>query len=118
MELIINGTWYSSSHTDGGVRAKRFNPKPESWTIIELSHNEAFALEVYSSALGCGYDWTGIVGSQILPFNLHWPRHYFCSELVAEMLGLKNPQGYSPGDLHKQFDNEATNIRPSRFFYT
>jgi hypothetical protein len=102
-ELIINGAWYSSSHTDGGVRAKRFDPKPESWTFIELPHDEAYALWIYSRALGCGYDWTGIIGSQVLPFNVHWPRHYFCSELVAEMLGLKTPQGYSPGGLHKEY---------------
>jgi len=100
VELIVDGMWYSSSHTDGGVRGKVITPNLDHWEIYELNNvDEAYAKEVISSAMGCGYDWTGIIGSQILPFGIQWPWHYFCSELVGSALMVKSPQRYAPHEL-------------------
>jgi hypothetical protein len=101
VELIINGTWYSSSHMDGGVRSRRITGKSGNWDIYDIPHSEDYALDIYSGAVGYGYDWTGIIGSQILPFGVQWPWHYFCSELVGEMMGYKKPHRYSPGEFKK-----------------
>lgn len=84
--------------------------KSGNWIIIDLSgYDEAYALEAFESANGMGYDWTGIIGSQILPFGIQWPWHYFCSELVGEMLGIKKPHRYAPHELYRRLKNELVN---------
>lgn len=50
---------------------------------------------------GKGYDWLGILFSQVLPLNLDHPERVFCSELNAAMLGLSKPASYSPEKLYQ-----------------
>ncbi len=100
VELVVGSTWYSSSHTDSGVRSKRITGNLGHWDIYDIPHCEEYALDVYSGAVGDAYDWTGIIGSQILPFGIQWPYAYFCSELVGEMIGIEKPHRYSPGNLY------------------
>ena len=103
VELIIDDVWYSSSHRDGGVRGKVITPNPDNWDIYYINvKDEYYAKEVISNAMGCGYDWTGIIGSQILPFSLHWPGHYFCSEIVAEALMIDKANRYAPHELFER----------------
>jgi hypothetical protein len=105
VELIIDDVWYSSSHTDGGVRSRVISGKSGNWEVHELTgYDEAYALEVYQSAEHCRYDWTGIIGSQILPFGIQWAFHYNCSELVGEMLGIKKPHRYAPHELKEYLE--------------
>jgi hypothetical protein len=99
VELVINGTWYSSSHMDGGVRSRRINPNPDHWDIYDIDGDENYALSVFSDELGAGYDWTGIIFSQIMPFGIHKPFNWFCNEIVGEMLRVDKPHRYSPGEL-------------------
>jgi len=46
--------------------------------------------------LGAGYDYTGILFSQVLAFGRHDESRWFCSEIIAASLGLPNPQRVSP----------------------
>ncbi|QDD91320.1 hypothetical protein [Pseudomonas oryzihabitans] len=49
--------------------------------------------------VGAGYDWLGILGSQILPTGFQSRSRWFCSEFCAQALGLEQPHRYSPGQL-------------------
>ncbi|CAN8142812.1 conserved hypothetical protein [uncultured Thiomicrorhabdus sp.] len=113
VELIIDDVWYSSSHTDGGVRARKISGKSGNWEIHELhGFDEAYALSVYEKTKDYGYDWTGILGSQILPFGIHWPFHYFCSELVGEMLRIPKPHRYAPHEIKEYLSRESGFFTP------
>jgi len=107
VELIIDDIWYSSSHIDGGVRGKVIDYNPDHWDIYELNNIDEYrARKVIADAIGCGYDWTGIVGSQVLPFGIQWPYRYFCSELVGAALMVKSPQRYAPNELLRLLKNK------------
>jgi len=93
----------SSSGMDGGVRYRKFTNdfNPENWEIIELENwFDEKAWENAEKYLGAKYDFLGIFFSQGLSFNRHDKKKWFCSELVAYSLGIKNPHKLSPGDLY------------------
>ncbi|MEY4953707.1 MAG: hypothetical protein RL299_2131 [Pseudomonadota bacterium] len=48
---------------------------------------------------GLGYDWIGLLLSQVLNLRRGSSRRWFCSELVAWSLDLPTPSAISPGDL-------------------
>jgi len=98
-ELIIDGTWYSSSPRDGGARTKVFKPNPEHWDFVEVDINKAYALYVFSQYKGQGYDWLWIWFSQILPLNIHSKHKVGCSELVAAMRCLPDPHKFDPKNI-------------------
>lgn len=103
VELIIDGVWYSSSHTDGGVRSRVINHNPLHWDFIDVPFDAKHALNVFDGAKHYKYDWLGIALSQAVALDWHTKDRYFCSELVAEMLGFSEPQRYSPGSLFNKF---------------
>lgn len=100
-ELVLpNGLFLTSSPRDGGVRAKVIVPDPAQWDFIELPGLDP--REVWDSfmlELGAGYDWKGIVGSQVLHLGIESRQRWFCSELCASLIGLDHPAQYSPGHL-------------------
>ena len=57
------------------------------------------ALDLYVQERGCGYDWRGILGSQILPRAKQHPDKWFCSELAGALLKIPEPQRLSPHHL-------------------
>ena len=99
VELIIDDVWYSSSHTDGGVRSRVISGDSGNWDIYEVDGDSGWALLMYEVAEPCKYDWFGIFLSQVLPLGLHMNNRYFCSELVGEMLQIDGSHRYSPIDL-------------------
>ena len=106
-ELIINDIWYSSSMRDGGVRQRTSEARPtEHWDFIEieLSHDLALeALAKFDEIKNQPYDLFGILFSQLIKADGHDRGKWFCSEVCAYMLGLKNPHRYSPADLYRRF---------------
>lgn len=92
----------SASRRDGGVRLKRIMFEPEHWDILPAlgwAHQNAF--ERACAEVGAGYDYAGIAANFVLPLRRSAPRRWFCSELVAEALGLQASYTYAPGDLHR-----------------
>ena len=82
----------SSSWLDGGVRRKDIEMPPEKWRIYELP--AAIAPQLwYERHAGAGYDVLGLLG-------ILWPRvghrrhRWFCSEVLAAIIGLPQPQLY------------------------
>lgn len=104
VELIIDGVWYTSSHTDGGVRTRELRGDSGNWKFTEIpdSYSKVIALAVFDFAKGSKYDWCGIALSQVLPFGFQCANRYFCSELVGEMLALKDSQLLAPHEIKKE----------------
>ena len=106
VELIIDDTWYSSSHTDGGVRERVISGNSGNWDIYSIEGDQPFALLMYELSLGCKYDWPGIFFSQVLPLGRHAKSRYFCSELIGDMLGIEDPHTYAPHELFNLLNNQ------------
>ena len=87
----------SSSWLDGGVRGKTIEMPAGKWRIYEV--DAAIDPLVYLSQHdGDGYDWLGLVGFVIRRIRGFGSRR-FCSEAVAEILGLRDPWRFDPATL-------------------
>lgn len=75
-------------------------PLPEErWVMIPVDINVSSALYIERSRKGDKYDWLGL-GATIFSW---WPHHkdrWFCSELCAYILQLKNSQTYGLKKLY------------------
>lgn len=100
-ELVLeDGRFASSSPRDGGVRAKLIEQDPEVWDFLPLPWVRVEVVEeLLQAEQGAGYDWIGILGSQVLPVGIQSQSRWFCSEFCAQVIGLEQPQRYSPGSL-------------------
>lgn len=100
-ELVLpDGRFVTSSPRDGGVRAKVIEQDPAVWDFLPLPWIQAAHVEhLLEQEAGAGYDWLGILGSQILPAGIQSRLRWFCSEFCAHVLDLEQPQRYSPGQL-------------------
>ena len=99
-EIRIGSTCYSSSLTDGGVRAKVIEIDPEHWDIIKLpSELIPSTLELFEKTKGKGYSYLDLFLDQILNRAKNRSSRYFCSEWCARAINLPNPSLYSPRTL-------------------
>lgn len=102
VELVIDGVCYSASGRDGGVR-KKVIPNLNSsgrWDIYEVKIDKAFALNLFKYEEGLGYDYLG-VAKFVLPFIPESQSRWYCSELIAAMMGTTN-DNKSPQELFEQ----------------
>ncbi|WP_288358453.1 hypothetical protein [uncultured Pseudomonas sp.] len=100
-ELVLpDGRFVTSSPRDGGVRAKVIDQDPVVWDFLPLPWIQTAHVEqLLEQEAGAGYDWLGILGSQILPVGIQSDSRWFCSEFCAHALNADKPQRYSPGHL-------------------
>jgi hypothetical protein len=102
-ELEIDGVCYSSSFRDGGVRAKVIEDLETSghWDLFPVEIDEAQALRRFQADAGKHYSWVGML--RVCPLLRWLPRRdatqRFCSDEVAWMAGLADPETYSPQDV-------------------
>ena len=100
-ELVFSdGLSASASFIDGGVRFKRIDYKEDNWDFVELpSYLEEQALQWFKEHEGCKYD---ILGN--LRFGFFFIKDsrnkFFCSEAIAEAIGLKDAYRYGPNGLY------------------
>jgi len=101
-ELVMpDGRWLSASAMDGGVRAKRIELDLEHWDLLPLPWAHAPRIEaLFNQHEGKGYDWLGVIASQVLPLAIDSERRMFCSEFCAAGLGFDtSAQRFSPALL-------------------
>lgn len=77
----------SSSSRDGGVRAKFIDLNSGRWVLKPVSCDLDYALYVFDSFKGAGYDYLGL-GSTKFAWFPNIPNRVYCSELIAAMLGF------------------------------
>jgi len=104
-ELIFgDDITFSSSPIDKGTRFSNINKFDLScWIIFELDITKLNLTETYIKAEAkklnnYKYDWVGIFFSQFLKLNIENNQKWWCSEVVAYLLGLKN-KNVSPSEL-------------------
>jgi len=98
VEVILpDGTFFSSSPRDGGVRKKYIQYDDNVWDFyrIGVTMNDA----VVSNESGKKYDWLGIALSQVVPFAIQSENKWFCSEISGHMIGVYEPYKFSPSRL-------------------
>lgn len=89
----------SASFQDAGVRLKHIDYNPDKWDFIDLPIEwEESIRKKFNSKVGLSYDLLGNFGF-IFPALNNRDDRYFCSEIVAECLGLEKPELFSPGTL-------------------
>ena len=98
-ELVINGTCYSSSIRDGGVRGKAMALPSDKWDVIELPWADDDAVTDWFVAHERDrYGWVDLLTGQLLGMRRD-SRGVFCSEACAKALGLRNSTRMSPQSL-------------------
>lgn len=108
VELCIDGWCYSSSPRDGGVRRKLI-PFGQHWDAIELEVTESHKQEIlrlFEQEHGKSYDWLGAIKTTIRFFPNHKDK-FFCSEIIAQALGLSYPRRWTPADLFEFFESKG-----------
>jgi hypothetical protein len=110
-QVILNdgSSWGCSPWYPKSVQFMNFT-YDSNWTFIEIPttpEQDRILINFCQQEQGCGYDWAGIVFSQILPFGWQSKSRYFCSEAVLALLqqigiGLElQPYRYDPVDTFK-----------------
>ncbi|TXH45429.1 MAG: hypothetical protein E6Q97_31615 [Desulfurellales bacterium] len=96
---------FSASGRDGGVRTKLVTFDAGAWDFIAVPWAPAGRIRLAEETqCGLGYDWAGLILSQVFNLRRGSARRWFCSELVAWSLGLPIPSALSPGDLAEWAD--------------
>lgn len=104
VELVIDGVCYSSSGRDNGVRRKVISNLNTSgrWDVFDVLIDKEFAIQFFKTQQGAGYDYLGVTRF-VLPFIPESKTRWYCSEIIAAMMGSTN-DNQSPEDL---FVNEV-----------
>lgn len=110
-ELVIDGTCWSSSARDSGVRRKTVDLTSGKWDVFELTDNKqvkAKALAWFVEHENDPYDYRNIVRF-VLPFIGHNNKHWVCFEAVGEALGIKDSHKLDADKLLKEAMNVNEN---------
>ena len=98
-ELVINGTCYSSSIRDGGVRGKVMALPADKWDVIDVPWADEYAAQQWFDAhANDRYGFADLLLCQLFGMRRD-SRGVFCSEACAAALGLPDPTRFSPGEL-------------------
>ena len=93
--------YYTSSPRDRGVVKRKIQYNPDHWDLVRVDVQSKEVEAFYNKTSGAGYDYMGILLSQIFPFNLHDTRKWFCSEWCGEVMGFRDSHRLSPQTLYK-----------------
>lgn len=89
----------SSSLSDGGVRLKKIELKPENWDLVEVPGDPVAALRWLVAHEGNGYDLVGLL-SFVGRRGVSSGKRSFCSEAVAAMLGWPESRRFDTMTLY------------------
>ncbi len=98
----------SSSFLDGGVRIKHIALKPEHWDVIDVGGDPNDAWHWAAHHEGQGYDLLGFVGFIYRVLGQDDNR-WFCSEAVADMLGIPDAWRFDPCSLYAALTRAVPN---------
>ncbi len=101
VELCFSdGFCASSSFVDGGVRFKTIDLNPDLWDLVPLPADlEAHARQWFLDHNGAAYDLFGNVHFLVAPVS-GGSGNWFCSEAIAESLGIAESWRYDPATLY------------------
>lgn len=108
VELVFSdGVCFSSSPREGIVRYKKIDVSDAlSWTVIDVPichiYDENRSRRIADKLIGCKYDYKGIVLDQLIPLSIDNGDKWWCSEVVAYVLGVY-PYKINPNQLYLKF---------------
>jgi hypothetical protein len=104
--MLDSGKCWSSSNRDGGVRFTYIDTSSGHWDELKCpSVSDCLFLQ----EKGKKYDYLGLIGTIIKSPIFSRQRKWFCSEIVAEAMGLQHSWKYTPQMLYEKYSN-ASNI--------
>jgi hypothetical protein len=116
-ELVFSdGLSASATFRDGRmVRGKYIEYHPDNWDFVELPDSfEAKAREFYKDTEGMPYDLFGQLRF-LFAYSKGNSKAFWCSEWVAQALGLREPWRYGPNGLYNvvcELKGEYSNGKP------
>ncbi len=95
---------FAASPRIGVVRHFGKDYAPELWDTITVQADTRTAMDWLSARVGCRYDWSGILLSELLPFKRQANSRWYCSELACALMQAagvmaKRRKTVSPGVL-------------------
>ena len=102
-ELVIDGWCYSSSIRDGGVRCKQIDLSADHWTVKGIDGDPDYAMRIFAQYENEPYGWADLFSQQVVRLPVRDSHGEFCSSLAARMLGLTDPEIWSPGMLARHY---------------
>lgn len=103
LEVDKDHMCWSSSTRDGGVRYTRVNTSSNNWVEVPIFLYPSNVHEFFSKEEGKPYDYLGLIGTIIHLPIFSRRNKWFCSEIIAEFLKLKDPWKYTPEDLYRKY---------------
>ena len=94
---------WSSSTRDNGVRYKRISISDNKWVVVPIFVYPTNVEEFFTKHKGKAYDYIGLIGTIIYLPYFSSENKWFCSEIIAEFLELKNSWNYTPEDLYIKY---------------
>lgn len=89
-----------SSVPGTGIRQTQMVLPTDTWDIIESPGDETPVEAWFKPRLGSDYDWLGILGFIFRPIKGEPTKRWFCSESVAESLGIAEAWRFDPNALY------------------
>ena len=98
--VFSDGLWASASYADGKQVRGKYKMPNENWDYIPLPASyEQGARGFFEKTKGMPYDLFGRIRFIVAPYRGDGNK-YWCSEWVAEALGLREPWRYGPNGLY------------------
>lgn len=85
----------------GGVCIRDITFRPGAYAFLPVPWAPRDTFDRAARHLGKGYDYWGLLMTQLVNMRRHAPDRWFCSKLCARAMGLKDPHTYAPGDLKR-----------------
>lgn len=100
--VLSDGTCFSASPRDAGVRFKQINLNSSKWDLykINIELDEEALIKYFNSICGQPYDYLGAIGSGI-GIPLYSKNKKFCSLILSKIFQLKNIN-QNPESLRKE----------------
>lgn len=101
VEIFIDGSWYTSSNRDRGVRLDKKDHNRDSWDFYEVPVDCHHVYTLFNRTLGDGYDWVSFLWHLLGLPEKHCKDSWTSSEWVATALRLPHAYKQTPKDLHR-----------------
>ena len=85
----------------GGVCVRDITFRPGAYEFVAVPWAPTDTFERAERHLGKGYDYWGLLMTQLVNMRRHTADRWFCSKLCAKAMGLADPHTYAPGDLKR-----------------
>lgn len=85
----------------GGVYSRDVTFREGAYEFVPVPWAPDDTFERAGRHLGKGYDYWGLLMTQLVNLRRHTPDRWFCSKLAARAMGLADAHTYAPGDLKR-----------------